>query len=231
MSKLRQDQIDKLNQKLDPSRIKVREQAGRKLSYVEGYDIMNAANDIFGYDGWMHEIVGEVKTVQAGQIKVLSGDFVPGYISKATVRIGIRTEDGEWVYHTDTGLCIPAISIKNGFTAPSPDSIETSEKGAVTDAMKRAFRSLGNQFGLSLYDKDDEDSKNAQLGLHGNHSSPSSSFTPPAPVVSTGKTKPCPNCNGLMDYKEGTAKSTGKDYKAYFCRNSKTHNCKPEFVN
>jgi DNA repair and recombination protein RAD52 len=234
---LKEDKIEKLNKKLDPSRIKVREQAGRKLSYVEGYDIMNAANDIFGYDGWMHEIVGEVKTVKAGQVKDSQGNLLPGWISKATVKIGIRNEEREWVYHTDTGLCIPAISLKNGFTEPSPDSIETAEKGAVTDAMKRAFRALGNQFGLSLYDKDDEDSKAAQNGTTGgnNANSNQTTYTPPAPTnkstnqgTSTGKV--CPNCGGIMEYKEGVSKA-GKAYKGYFCPNQKANNCKAEFIN
>jgi recombination DNA repair RAD52 pathway protein len=38
--------------------------------------------------------------------------------------------------------------------APSPQSHETAIKGAVTDGIKRALRSFGDQFGASLYDKD-----------------------------------------------------------------------------
>jgi hypothetical protein len=36
----------------------------------------------------------------------------------------------------------------------SSEAIEMARKGAVTDALKRALRSFGNQFGNSLYDKD-----------------------------------------------------------------------------
>ena len=36
----------------------------------------------------------------------------------------------------------------------SPEALETAIKGAVSDALKRAMRHFGKQFGNSLYDKE-----------------------------------------------------------------------------
>ena len=45
-------QARRLRGKLDRSRVKSRDQAGRDVSYVEGWYVMAEANRIFGFEGW-----------------------------------------------------------------------------------------------------------------------------------------------------------------------------------
>ena len=48
-------QIEQLSAKLEKAHVKERVQAGRKLSYVEGWHAIAEANRIFGYDAWTRE--------------------------------------------------------------------------------------------------------------------------------------------------------------------------------
>ena len=228
-SKLNQEQIDALLKPLDFSRVKKREQAGRQMSYIEGYDAIDTANAIFGFDGWKHRITGGPQTEAAGQIKVKDtaglDHYIPGYISRAKVEVSIRCIDGEWVSHEDAGHCIPSVSIKQGFTMPSPDSIETAEKGAVTDALKRAFRSLGAQFGNSLYDKDDPNHQSGSGASGGSGGSTYIASIPPPPLPV--RTQKCASCGGIATFKSGN--KDGKAWAGYFCNAAQTTGCKPSW--
>jgi len=193
------NKLEKLNQDLDLTRVKTRTQSGRSVHYLEGHDIITIANEIFGFGGWSYEPVGEVKTDKTGE----------GYLAKATVKVSVVLEDGTTISRTDIGRC--AVACKAG-EAPKADSVDTAEKGAVTDALKRALRSFGNQFGNSLYDK--------TLDLTGSGTITTTTHTP------TVQTKKC-TCGGLMTFREGVSKSTGKPYAGFYCANSKEKNCKP----
>jgi hypothetical protein len=50
------------------------------------------------------------------------------------------------VTKSDVGRC--------SYQGDTPEAHEMAVAGAVTDAMKRAFRQFGSQFGNSLYDRD-----------------------------------------------------------------------------
>lgn len=188
MGKLSKLKIAKLNAPLDLSRTEERKQGGRSFSYLKGHDIITTANEIFGFDGWSYEPIGKVETIPVGK----------QYISKATVKIVIYLDDGTELTRTDIGYGTPAIA--KGSTDLTAQAVDTSEKAAVTDAMKRAFRSFGNQFGNSLYDKQDQ-----------------SGF----------KTMKCPNCGGVMVYKVGYSKKEQKSYSGYVCNHYKKNNCSP----
>lgn len=54
--------------------------------------------------------------------------------------------DNQAYTHSDLGRCI--------FTGDSPEALDMALAGCVTDCLKRCFRQLGEQFGLSLYDKE-----------------------------------------------------------------------------
>lgn len=125
------DQITKLQSPLAKSRVKSRQQSGRAVSYIEGYDVIDTANDIFGFDGWSYEVKN---------IEPLGGDE-KRRLYQAVVMVII---DG--AVRSDVGHGISA--------GDSSEAQETAIKGAVTDALKRALRSFGAQFGNSLYDKD-----------------------------------------------------------------------------
>lgn len=54
--------------------------------------------------------------------------------------------DEQTYTHSDLGRCI--------FNGDSPEALDMALAGCVTDCLKRCFRQLGEQFGLSLYDKE-----------------------------------------------------------------------------
>src|SRR5574344_1890529 len=49
-------QLDILNQELDISRIKTREKGNISLSYIEGHDVIETANRVFGFGNWSYSI-------------------------------------------------------------------------------------------------------------------------------------------------------------------------------
>ncbi|RYY67689.1 MAG: hypothetical protein EOO12_00085 [Chitinophagaceae bacterium] len=139
------EQKAELEKPLDRSSVKERKQAGRKLSYVEGWHVIAEANRIFGFDGWDRETVSLTETNR--DLVHLTGDNGPydqwrvGYIAKVRVTVGSVVREG-------TGY-------GSGMGKPEAlgDAVEGAIKEAETDAMKRALMTFGNPFGLALYDK------------------------------------------------------------------------------
>lgn len=123
--------IKELEKGLPPSVVSKRKQAGRELSYIEGHYAIDTANRIFGYEGWQMAIK---------QLDLYDTD--KGYEAVAVVQLKVADADGD-IVRTDVGT--GDSSIKMGR--------DKAVKEAVTDAMKRAFRTFGSQFGNSLYDK------------------------------------------------------------------------------
>ena len=50
-------QTKALQKELDSSRIRIREKANIKLPYLEGFDVIDAANYIFGFGNWSYSTV------------------------------------------------------------------------------------------------------------------------------------------------------------------------------
>lgn len=133
-------QYKELNKPLDPKNIEKLEH-GSKAQYVTGWHVVNEANRIFGFDKWSCETV-YCREVCRSEVKIgkqQQNGFKVGY--EAKVRIDV---DG--VVKEGTGF-------GSGVAKDLCDCIEGAAKEAETDAMKRAFRLFGNQFGLALYDK------------------------------------------------------------------------------
>ncbi|TEB20606.1 recombination protein Rad52 [Coprinellus micaceus] len=131
----------KLNQKLGPEYISQRPGpgGGPKLTYAEGWKIINLANEVFGFNGWSSSIVN------------LTTDFIDvnpetkrcNISITAIVRVTLR--DG--VYHEDLGHGLIENAKSKG------QGLAKCKKEAVTDAIKRALRNFGNLLGNCLYDK------------------------------------------------------------------------------
>lgn len=84
----------KLNQKLGPEFISQRAgPGGQKLTYAEGWKIINIANEVFGFNGWSSSIV----SLTVDYIDEKNGKYDIGVTS--IVRVTLR--DG--TYHEDTG--------------------------------------------------------------------------------------------------------------------------------
>jgi len=137
---------DKQNQvlayELDSSRIKSRSKGNVSLSYLEGFDVIETANKIFGYGNWSYNIS---KLEQVSQEQNHNQNNVICY--KAVVNVTVHDlTHSKSVTREDVGF-------GTGIAKTLADAHEGGAKEAVTDAIKRTLRSFGNQFGNSLYDK------------------------------------------------------------------------------
>lgn len=118
--------FDRLRSPINRDMIKILE--GHK--YIEGYAVINTANEIFGFDGWGYDVVD-----------IEYRPFEKGGMYTAKVRV---TVEG-FPPRTDVGVGLTA-----GAAAKAHD---TAVKGAVTEGIKRAMRTFGAPFGNDLYDK------------------------------------------------------------------------------
>lgn len=139
------EQIDQLSAKLDKSHVKERMQAGRKLSYVEGWHAIAEANRIFGFDAWTRETL-DIRVVSEAPRKIGRDNPRDGwgvsYIAKVRVIVD--------------GVAREGIGAGHGIDVDLGLAHESAVKEAETDAMKRALMTFGNPFGLALYDKTQE---------------------------------------------------------------------------
>ena len=136
------EQIQILNEELNSNRIKTREKGNINLSYIEGFDVIDTANKVFGFGNWSYSIS---KLDQVSQEVNQNQNNVVCY--KAVVEIQIHNTNHTLdVNRQDVGF-------GTGVAKSLADAHEGAAKEAVTDAIKRCFRSFGNQFGNSLYDK------------------------------------------------------------------------------
>lgn len=144
---LTDEQKEQLSQPLDPSLVKQREGAWnpktRKkdlLSYIEGHTVKRHANEIFGFDGWSYHLESLTMVYAADRLDRDSGEVKGrkvGYTAEVSVKVGD-------VVREDVGF-------GSGFGPDDGDATEGAIKEAVTDALKRALASFGDQFGLGLY--------------------------------------------------------------------------------
>lgn len=135
------DPVALLAQPLEPGRVRQREAGRGAVPYLEAFDVINAANRIFGFDGWSYRITECRPTTTA--------NGAPLYVATCTV-------EALGVTRTDVGFGIVELPRRGENSGiDTPQAHETAFKGAATDALKRALRSFGAQFGNDLYDKAD----------------------------------------------------------------------------
>lgn len=139
------EQIVQLEKPIDAKRVAHRQGGGgTTLSYIEGHEAIDAANRIFGYGTWGFEIIGSPTrdhyTDGSGEIKAM------WYTAK--VRLHVRgCEPIEEMGLVEVQMPKPGREYTFG------QQVDVAMKGAITDALKRALRCYGDQFGNSLYDK------------------------------------------------------------------------------
>ena len=127
---------NKLNQPIDKDKTSWR-WANRdktfKLYYLESWHVIREANRVFNYD-WTSETI---------QLDLVNADkFCVTYIAKVRVTVGTIVKEGIGAGHG------------RGENVPIGDKHESAAKEAESDARKRALMQFGDQFGLSLYDKE-----------------------------------------------------------------------------
>jgi DNA repair and recombination protein RAD52 len=139
------EQIADLNKPIDPKKVAHRQGGGgTQLSYIEGHEAIDAANRLFGYGSWGFEVVGmptrDHYTDTNGEIKAM------WYSAK--IRLHVRgCEPIEEMGLVEVQLPKPGRESSFG------QQVDVAMKGSITDALKRALRCYGDQFGNSLYDR------------------------------------------------------------------------------
>ena len=111
---------------------------GRQVPYLKGSVVIDEANEVFGPDGWGYELVDGVDIVTMSILNEATGEIKQHVAYAATVRVTVvgappRSDTGFRIVYDD-----------------DPEGHSSAYKGAVTDAMKRAFRSFGERFGNNL---------------------------------------------------------------------------------
>jgi DNA repair and recombination protein RAD52 len=135
-------QLTLLRLPLDGKRVKSREQNGIKLSYLEGHDLIDTANLAFGFGSWGYEVK---EMMQVSEELNHNQNRVIGY--RATIALTVYDSFHKHsIKREDIGFGI-------GISKDYANAHESALKEAVTDGLKRALRSFGNQFGNALYDK------------------------------------------------------------------------------
>ena len=133
---------------LNRAHVQTRSQAGRSLSYLEGWVAIQEANRIFGFDGWQRETI-ELRCVSETR-RTIGRDQKPGwgvtYIARVRIRLGGQARGGATLVREGSGA-------GHGIDTDLGLAHESALKEAETDAMKRALMTFGNPFGLALYDK------------------------------------------------------------------------------
>ena len=129
-----------LKEPLDINAIKHRQGAGGMvLKYIKGDTAIDTANRIFGYGKWGYKVVGR------GHEMVEDRKNGPTDVYTADVELYVA------------GAAFPFPGDGMGVVG-KPYTVEMHEKArkeATTDALKRALRHYGDQFGLCLYNEDD----------------------------------------------------------------------------
>lgn len=139
MTQFTEVQNTALEQPLQRRYISQRRGAGNfTLSYIEGHHAIREANRIFGFDGWSRETV-DVRIVADGMRAERHGVT---YTARVRITVGDIVREGCGVGH--------------GIDRSLGQAHESALKEAETDAMKRALMTFGDQFGLALYDKAQE---------------------------------------------------------------------------
>jgi len=133
---LTKEQVNALNQPIDKANVSERWADKRKtlkLAYIESWHVIREANRIFDYD-WSSETI-KMDLVHAD-------NFCVTYIARVRVIVNGIVKEGYGAGHG------------RGERVPAGDKHESAVKEAESDARKRALMQFGDQFGLSLYDKE-----------------------------------------------------------------------------
>lgn len=145
--------LARLSEPLDPARVKSREAGrGQSLSYIEAHDAIRTANEVFGIGGWGYTVEELEPLGEPEQVKREDRTgYRVGY--RAVVRVTIYPDAGVPAVYP---VVFSDVGYGDGmdYSGSRITVHELAMKEAVSDAVKRALKNLGSQFGLDLYDKE-----------------------------------------------------------------------------
>jgi DNA repair and recombination protein RAD52 len=140
-----------LSAPLDGDNVKQRQGANRQsLSYLEGWQLIAVANRIFGFGNWSRETLQmeplHVPKLITNAEASEEGKVVAAFFARVKITV-LAKDDTRSVVREGCGAA-------RGFAKTVGEAMENAIKSAETDAMKRALVTFGDQFGLTLYDRE-----------------------------------------------------------------------------
>ncbi|MGX6513286.1 Rad52/Rad22 family DNA repair protein [Rhodococcus sp. SJ-2] len=141
------DQIEQLLQPIRNERVLA---DGKGNAHVSQQDITAHLTRVFGFGNWdtdllTCDLVFEEPSLDKRTSKPSTSRYDVCY--RATVRLTVKDPDGNEVCHYEDGSTGTAQNQKRG------DAHDLAMKSAISLSLKRCAKSLGDQFGLSLYNK------------------------------------------------------------------------------
>ena len=141
------EQFEVLTRPLNSSRVAKRSQGGRELSYLESWDVRAHLIRMFGLTNFDLELLDYGLVAERPYAK--DGKDMIEVIYRARVRLTVRDPDGNRMCRYTEGACGSESGPINMLGEHHDNALKTAE----SDALKRCCINLGNQFGLSLYDR------------------------------------------------------------------------------
>ncbi|CAE6467745.1 unnamed protein product [Rhizoctonia solani] len=137
--------------------IPLRSVLGVKLTYAEGWKIINLANEVFGFNGWSSSVLSITTEYIDQNPETQRYNVGVSAVVRVTLRDGAFHEDvgfGALDNSKGKGAALDKVSIPISLPAIiQTNLILKCKKEAVTDAIKRTLRNFGNVLGNCLYDK------------------------------------------------------------------------------
>ena len=115
---------------------------GYEKSHLKGHTVIAQLNRIFGYAGHSWEVTSRPILIGGEGVDRQTGEILSPIGYTCTGRLTVKTKSGP--------VSFDGVGVER-LDGVSFNSHDKALKGAETDAMKRAARHLGTQFGLSLY--------------------------------------------------------------------------------
>ena len=139
-------QIAQLLQPINPKRV-LRD--GKGMAHVAQQDVTAHLSRVFGFTGWDKAILHEELIFESERLNVgkPSGRWDCAY--RVRIRLIIKDPEGNVVTTKEDGSVGVAQNQVRG------DAHDLAYKSAISLALKRCAKDLGDQFGLSLYSKGD----------------------------------------------------------------------------
>lgn len=140
------EQITQLLRPINPNRVL----AVQGHSHVSQQDITAHLIRMFGFGNFDIEVLDTALIFESQKLDLKTGEVVPNkwdVCYRAMVRITVRNAVGETVARYENGSTATAQNQSRG------DGHDLAYKSAISLSIKRAAIALGDQFGLSLYNK------------------------------------------------------------------------------
>jgi hypothetical protein len=140
---LTRPQVDQLLEPIRPNRVF----STQGQSHVPAYDVAAHLTRMLGFGGWDKEILS-LTLIGERETKTSGGKPAWAITYSCTLRLTIRDPEGREVAHWEDGACGSSTQPQFG------EAHDMAMKSAISYALKRcAAFGLGDQFGLSLYNK------------------------------------------------------------------------------